>query len=78
MQAQAPNVPLSLLGNPLTLFHPEPVSVLTQATSEQRVPWGRGLSFRSAFPTRLLRYWFFVWGLPLCVPPLSWPLSVLV
>lgn len=29
MQAQVPNIPLFLLGNPLTPFHPEPLSVLT-------------------------------------------------
>lgn len=37
-QEQAPNLPISLLGNSLTLFHPEPVSVLLRATSEQHVP----------------------------------------
>lgn len=50
MQTQASNLPISLLGNPLTLFHPELLSVLIQTTSEQQ---NEGVASRFGQPSPL-------------------------
>lgn len=69
VQEQAPNCPISLLRNTVSLFFQRLdnlVSVLSSgclwaahSPKEMASP---------AFPTQPLRYWFFVWWLPLCPP----------
>lgn len=72
IQEQAPNCPISFLRNTVTLFFPRLDSLVSVLSSgclwTAHSPRGNGLCLGPAFPTQPLRYWFFVWGLPLCPP----------
>lgn len=77
-QEKAPNLPISLLRNPSTLSHPQPVSVLIQATSEHQDPLkgvASDLGRTSRPSSKVLAPCL---GATTLSPTPSWPLSVLV